>query len=301
MLRCTLAGMICMMMSKKYSNFTEKLYKVRREEFYNIIKNKSYYLLRDLPVEIASQILIPNVTMILSKQKNDGLWNKNKSTKVTYDILSAFKHINILDDLIADDKLKDTLKLIADKYDYDALLIKSLIYGCTSGNDISAINKLIQEIRNKQRENGSWDDTVIGTVHYIEKLINLGVPLDDCTVKKGVAFLFDNLNEKWEGLQNQGQAYSLQTNHVFSTQNRFLEFKSAEKYKEEDVPRSRCYNYLGVMQNTACLKLLLQMGLEDDERVKSALDSIFTIFKNYKGLCYFEIQKKIARANPDFD
>jgi hypothetical protein len=126
--------------------------------------------------------------------------------------------------------------------------------------------------------------------------VNLGTCYEDYSVKRGVAFLFEHLNLDWEGPQGSGRAYGLQTWYVFSSENRDLEFEAAKKYKEEAVPRLICYKHLGIMQNSLCLKLLVQMGLEHDERVETALDSIYAIFKDYDSLCYFKIQKKfIAR------
>ena len=41
------------------------------------------------------------------------------------------------------------------------------------------------------------------------------------------------------------------------------------------------------------LKLLVQMGLEGDERVKSALHNTYLLYKKYNSFCYFKIRKKI--------
>ena len=93
-------------------------------------------------------------------------------------------------------------------------------------------------------------------------------------------------------LQSSDKAYGLQCKYVFSTKNRNLEFEAAKKYNEEMDPRSICYKHLGVMQNCLCLKLLIRIGFEDDERIKSALDNIYSVLKKYNSLCYFKIQKK---------
>jgi len=201
-------------------------------------------------------------------------------------------HVNVLDDLIANKKLINVAEQIADKYDYDSLLIKTTIFGLNDKKDIIEANKLTQNIRNLQSENGSWEETVVATVYHIEKLMNLGVSCDDFSVQKGVAFLFKNLNLNWNGLQSSGKAYGLQVNGVFSTKNRDLEFAAAKNYKEETVPRLICYRHLGIIQNSLCLKSLVQLGLETDERVESALYSIYSIYRDYSSLCYFRIQKK---------
>jgi len=295
LLRYTLAGLIPLMMSEKYSVLIEEFYQEQKSDFDKIMKTKSYFLVRDLPVKIASRILLPEVPKILSMQKSNGLWNN--STRVTYDILSALKHIQILDDLIVRKKLKNVAEQLANKYDYYSLLIKLIIYQQCDKNDFIEIKKLTQDIKSMQNENGSWEDTIVATVYYIEKLVNLGTSYADCSVQKGITFLFEHLNLNWEALQSSGKAYGLESHYVFSTENRDLEFEAAQKYKEELKPRLICYRHLGVMQNSLCLKLLIQMNFEHDERVISALNNIFSVFKNYHSLCYFNIQKKVKPKN----
>ena len=104
LLRCTVAGLIPLMMSEKYSTGAEDYYRSHKADFEKIITDKNYYLLRDLPVDIASRIILPAMETILSRQKNDGLWFN--STKVTYDILSALQNVDVLDGLVTHKKLK---------------------------------------------------------------------------------------------------------------------------------------------------------------------------------------------------
>jgi hypothetical protein len=200
LLRCTLAGLIPLMMSEKYSPFSEDFYRSQKSDFAKIMSHKNYFLIRDLPVDIATRILLPELPVILTKQKSNGLWGN--STKVTYDVLSALKHIGVIEDLIATKKMpQNVADHLLGKYDYHSLLIKSEIYHQIDGNDILEINKMIKEIQSAQRQNGSWEDTIVATVHHVEKLVSLGVAIDDDYVRKGIAFLFDHLNANMEGRQ----------------------------------------------------------------------------------------------------
>ena len=296
LLRCTIAGLIPLMMSEKYSCFTDKFYQPQKNDFDKIIKTKSYFLLRDLPAKVACRILLPEIPQILSKQKNDGLWQN--STKVTYDILSALKFVNVLEDLIANKKMKNVLEKIGDKYDYHSLLMKLLIFNQTNEKDLFEIKKIIQDIKNAQNDDGSWENTVVATVYHIEKLLSLGIMGDDSSIEKGIDFLFKNLNLKWSGLQSSGKAYGLQTSCFFSTENRDLEFEAAKKYYAEFDPKLVCFRHLGVIQNSLCLKLFLKLGFESDERITTALDGLFEIYKKYDSLCYFRVQKKFMLNNP---
>jgi len=293
LLRCTVAGLIPLMMSKKYSCFSEEFYQAQKKEFHNIIKTKNYFLLRDLPVEIASRILLPETTTILSRQKGNGLWQN--STKMTYDILSAFKRTKVLNSLIASKKLQNIAEHLAGEHDYYSLLIKSIIYRCDDENDSAEIKKLAQRIRSAQNEDGSWEDTVLSTTNQLEKLHDLGASLQENSVQKALSFLFQHLNLKWPALQSSGKEYELQSQYVFSTEDRDLEFEAAQKYKDELAPKLICYRHLGIIQNSLTLKLLLQLGLEQDKRVEYALDNIYSIYRTNKSLCYFAIRKNFAK------
>ena len=288
-MRCTLAGLIPLMMSEKYSALTEGFYESQKEEFDKIIENKSYYLIRDLPVPIASRILLPEIPGILARQKSNGLWNN--STKVTHDILSALKHVGVLDDLVAGKKLKDVAEHVADKYDYDSLLVKS-IYLQTDEKDVREINGLIKNIRDTQSENGSWDNTMVATVHHLEKLLSLGVSRDDPSVREGIDFLIAHLNFELKKPQNPSKTNEKQSGIDLLREDRDLEFEATKKYKKEMDPKLVCFRRFGTMQNAICLKFLVKTGLESDERVGATLDNIYSVYKNYNSLCYFNIRKK---------
>jgi hypothetical protein len=277
------------MMSEKYSALTEKFYMAQKEEFDKIIENKSYYLIRDLPVTIASRILVPEIPGIISRQKKNGLWNN--STRVTYDVLSALKHVGVLDDLSASEKLINVAEHVADKYDYESLLAKS-IYRQTDEKDVLEINRLIKYIRDTQSENGSWDNTMVATVYHLEKLLNLGVSRDDPSVHEGIDFLVAHLNFELKRPQNPGKTNMKQTSIDFLKEDRDLEFESTKKYKKEMDPKLVCFRRFGTMQNAICLKLLLKTGRERDERVVATLDNIYSVYKNYNSLCYFRVRKK---------
>lgn len=290
MLRCTIAGLIPLMMSEKYSGYAEEFYLAQKADFDRIMEKKSYYLIRDLPVEIARRILLPEIPGILARQKSNGLWSN--STRVTYDVLSALYHANLLDDLTAGKKLKNVSEHIADKYDHYSLLIKSVIYRQTDEKDICEMSKLIQDIRSLQNENGSWENTMVATVFHMEKLMDLGVRCDDPSVQNGADFIFKQLNFESENTPDTAKSQGPKINSVFSTANSDLEFEATKKFKKEMDPRLVCYRSLGIMQNSLCLKMLVQIGLERDKRVESSLDRTYAVYKKYNSLCSFKIRKK---------
>ena len=184
------------MMSEPYSNSIEEFYQAQKADFDKILETKSYFLIRDLPAEISKRILTPAIPNILLKQKNNGLWAN--STKITYDILSALQHINILNNLITSKKMKNLSENLAERQDYDSLLIKLKIFGQTSANDITEINRHVEDIQKSQLENGSWEGTIVSTVYSIERLVNLGVPCNDQSIKKSYCLPYWTIKLKLE-------------------------------------------------------------------------------------------------------
>ncbi len=214
--------------------------------------------------------------------------------RVTFDILSALKHISALNDLDSNGKMINLREEITDRHDYDSLLLKLKIFGQTNSDDINEISKLIKQTRDMQNSNGSWEGTIISTVYHLEKLVNLEVPGHDKSVTKATDFLINQLNANWKRLQNFREATGLKNQNDFSRQNRILDFEAARKYKKEFDPKSVCYTRLGIIQNSLSLKLLIQLGLEKDDNVKSALDSTYSVYMRYNSLCYFRIRKRIS-------
>ncbi len=100
-----MAGIIPLMMSERYSEFKEHFYLNKKKEFDEIVTKRSYYLIRQLPVDIATRTLGPRIAEVLSRQGRDGLWQR--STKITFDVLMGLRYVGVLDELIKNDRIKD--------------------------------------------------------------------------------------------------------------------------------------------------------------------------------------------------
>jgi hypothetical protein len=290
-LRCTISGLIPLMMSSQYSGHTESFYRDNTKLFTDIIKHESYYVLRKLPVSVAERLLVPVLLSLLSGQKNNGMWKVRDTERITFDILSALKHTNLLDRLISERSLKyNPLDYVKYKYDFYSLLIKSGIYQKTDDNDKSEIAAFIAEIQNTQQDNGSWDNTVVGTVVNIENLLDLGIEKEDVYIQRGIKYLFSNLNNKFEGIHTINP-YGLVAENIFSSSDRIKEFESADKLKPEWIPRKLCFRTMAIIPDTVCLTLFVRMSMEDDKRVQLALDNIYKLYTEYGGLCATNIKQ----------
>lgn len=295
MLRCTVSGLIPLMLTNKYAVHTEPFYSNNTKDFEDIVRHESYYMIRKLPVILAERLLLPEVPSLLRRQKKNGMWKVKDTERITYDILSALKHIGVLARPDSERSPRycplDTLN---GKYDFYSLLIKANIFQQTDETDDHEMATLIADIGSDQKENGSWDDTVIGTVVNIENLLDLGVRQDDTSILHGVDFLFDNLNSELEGIHTTA-SYGLVASHMFTTRDRNAEFASSVKLKPEWIPRSLCFRTLAIITNTVCLTLLVRLGMENDKRVALALDNIYQLYVKYGGLCAHYIKQPFIK------
>ena len=286
MLRCNIAGLIPLMASDKYKDRTDDFYQQHRPAFDDIARHKSFYLLRRLPEQVAYRLLSPALPGMLAKRKTDGLWSK--SERITFDILSAIRHADAGEIAKAPDgPLATTLH---DNRSFYALLIKKDILGVLADTDLAAMDGILSKEKKAQREDGSWEDTVVGTVAHMEALLDLGLQPDDEVIRRGVGFLFTNLNENLPGIHTKDM-YGLVGHSIFTTPDRNAEFEAAQRLKPEWIPRSVCFRTLAILPNAVCLSLLLRLGLEGDERVSRALDSVYDLFAAYGGLCASNIKK----------
>ena len=286
MLRCNVAGLIALMASDRYRDQVGSFYERYRNEFEGILRHKGYYLIRKLPKPVARQLLLPALPDLRSKQRKDGLWNQSERT--TYDILSAIQYTQMTG---VDDGSNGRLAQMLDNNEsFYALLIKRDILGILGDTDRAAIAGLIEKEKEGQAADGSWENTIVGTVSHIEALLDLNLSLSDQEIWHGVEFLFANWNECLPGIHTK-DAYGLIGHSIFTTADRKAEFDAAERLRPEWIPRYTCFRTLAIMQNSVCLSLLIRLGLENDDRVSRALDNLYNLYFTYGGVCAQAISK----------
>lgn len=287
MLRCTVASLIPLMLSDQYSEKADELYADNKSLFEGIIGHDSYYLLRKLPKSLARDLLEPVLPELIAKQKKNGMWKAKDSERVTYDIVSALVYIGLNPET---DLNYNPMETLSKNYSFYSLLIKRLIYKKLSKTDISELHKQITKIKKEQAEDGSWDETVIGTCTAIENLLALGADQSESAIWRGVDYLFTQFNQEIEGLHTAGP-YGLTAHHMFVTLDRNHEFKCAQQLKPEWIPRKPCFHTLAIIPNAICLTLLVRMGYENETRVSAALGNIYELYTKWGGLCATNIKK----------
>lgn len=287
MLRCTAAGLMPILNSRRYASVADALFAEKRAAFDAIIGHKSYYLLKALPRRMARALLLPVLPELKARQQKTGLWRGKDSHKITLDILSALDHAELTEE--AGLAYSPVLSL-RDNHDEYALLIKRLLGAALTPEDTGALLALKQELSAAQGADGSFAQTVTGTVVYLERLLALGTAQDDPVVRRGVAYLLSQRKPTLRGMHT-SEPYCLTAANIFSSENREAEFQAAAALKPEWLPRHVCFHTMAMIPNAVCLSLLVRLGLEDDPGVAAALQSLYALYREHGGFCATDIKK----------
>jgi hypothetical protein len=155
---------------------------------------------------------------------------------------------------------------------------------CPIPSDRSLQEQIVSDIIAGQDREGSWNGTVISTSSHIEKLMELGIGIDDARIRKAVNWLLsmciDDVQRIAKRIDGVVVAHSM-----FSCQDRGAEFRSALAERPGWNPVRGCYFHLPMIQTGAALKVLIQLGFENDKRVIAACDNLLELRQTYGGWC----------------
>jgi hypothetical protein len=250
-------------------------------------------VLREIPPEMLDRFFVDHIPVILNKQNRKGTWKLKEGERITYDILTALQHLGKLPDIRTELKY-DLLSNVKEKDDVYSLLIKKDFFGALSAQDEKRLERYVSTIVITQEEDGSWHNTVIGTAIEISNLLMCGIDQVHPSIARGIGYLFDHLNQTWEGF-HVGEPYGFKSHYMFSSDDRAEEFRIAALLKPEWIPRQVCFNHLAVLQNAFTLNLLVKLGYDKDQRIEFALDNLFEIEQQWGGFCDSDIKKGYIR------
>lgn len=295
MLRCTVAGLMPLMLSEKYGARAGELFDGNRKLFNDIVRHRSYYILRGLPPVIAGELLEPEVPELVERQGKTGMWRGKDAERVSYDILTALSHARLLDGLLAGGGLASPLEALRGQLSYYPVLIRRDIFGQSDDRDSAWLQAFAAEIAERRSGDGSWGGTVVETVYNTERLLSAGKTRADEAVKAGAGYLLGNYRETLPGLHTDGP-YGFVASSMFTSGDREREFAAAERLCPQWIPRAVCFRHLAVIQNSACLMILLRLGLEREPKVEKALDNLAGIYARFGGFCTSDIKKPILEG-----
>ena len=213
------------------------------------------------------------------------MWKIKDSGRISYGVLKALKHSGHLAPLLKEGRFRhDPFQSFRDDDDYYGFVARRNIMDSPLPGDVSLQEQLVSGILSGQDKDGSWNSTVISTSNQIETLVELGFGLDDRRVRKGADWLLGMCAEDvYRESRNVGGV--MVAHHMFSSQDREAEFRSALAERPEWNPVGLCYRHLPMIQTGSALRTLIKLGLENDERVLAGCDNLLELRQTYGGWC----------------
>jgi len=253
-----------------------------------------------MSVEKANAILKPEIPRLIKTQRPSGMWKIKDCRRISYGVLKALKHSEHLSPLLKEDRFRHApFQSFYDGDDYYDLVVRRNIMEAPLPGDTDLQEQLVSDIFAGQDESGHRNGTVISTSSHIEKLMELGIGLDNERVRKSADWLLSMCAEDVCRL-SKNMGGGVVAHNMFSAQDRGAEFKSALAEKPEWKPVGLCYRHLPMIQTGAALKALIKLGLEDDKRVIAACDNLLELRQTYDGWCDTNIRNGlIARQKAE--
>lgn len=284
-MRCSTAAIQALTMHPSYSQRDGVIEKAMKMAEALFRKQLDCILIVYMPVENARAILNPQIPRLIKTQRSTGMWRIKDCRRISYGVLKALKHSEYLAPLLNENGLRhNPFRSFHDANDYYGFAVRRNIMETPLPGDSGLQERLTSGIFAQQDQAGSWNGTVISTSNHIEKLVEMGVDFDDERMQKSADWLLSMCMEDTYRLSKKMGGVVV-AHHMFSSQDRASEFRSALAEKPEWNPVGLCYMHLPMIQTGAALKALISLGLENDERVIAACDNLLELRRTYGGWC----------------
>jgi len=259
--------------------------------------------LLDLSAAEAYEMLVPVIPQFIKAQKATGLWRVKDAEHLSLALLKALDYTNLLG-TVAPQLRCDPCLPFREAGDWYSIAVRRLLQ--EPREDEEAVKaRLLEEIAGRQLEDGSWEHTVVATVHHLEMLAATGLSDTPCFTR-GINFLFTciqpevpSLSRAAEGLP---ESERMLAHDMITSDRRRAEFRSALAYKPYWIPVGACYSHLPMMQTGYALHLLNKTGYENDPRVVKACQNLVDLHERFGGWCQSSIhygllaEKKARKA-----
>lgn len=170
----------------------------------------------------------------------------------------------------------DPYKRFSESSDFYGFLVRRNIIGATLPDDALLQRQLVSQIMAMQREDGSWEGTVVMTSLQIECLLELGLNADEAYITKGAAWIFSQFRESIERRRPEA-SWGVFVQNVFTSEDCGAEFRGALEEIPKEDPKHGCFMSLPLIQTALALRVLVCLGFENDKRVLNAYESLFEV------------------------
>jgi hypothetical protein len=235
--------------------------------------------LLDLSSADALELLSPEIPRFIKAQKSTGLWRSKNTRAITYSLLKALAHTGLHDTVVRQLR-HDPYQPFREADDWYGIAVRCQLLQQPHLGEAIVKDRLRREIAGQQQSDGSWEHTVVATVHYLEILMEAGLS-NSQSFASGIDFLFASLQPD---VVQQASAQTL-AHQMFTSVDRRAEFRGAERYKPHWTPANACYCHLPMMQTGCALRLLNTAGYEEDPRVLQACQNLVGLYDRFGGWC----------------
>ena len=170
----------------------------------------------------------------------------------------------------------DPYKRFSESSDFYGFLVRRNIIGAMLPDDALLQRRLVSQITEMQREDGSWEETVVMTSLQMERLLELGLNINEACIKKGASWIFNQFRESIERRRPK-DSWGVFVQNVFTSEDCGAEFRSALEEMPEEEPKHGCFMSLPLIQTALALRVLVSLGFENDSRVLNSYESLLDI------------------------
>lgn len=283
-MRCNNAAVIALVTSREFGKIRWVRETARQYAARLYTKDGDASGLIDLsPVE-ARDLLQPAIPRLIKTQKSSGLWRTKNAHEISFYLLKALAHARLLDGLTPQLR-QDPFRPFRDCEDWYGIAVREQILKSPRPDEGAVKRRLLKAIAAHQRKDGSWEGTVMGTMHRLKILLQTGL-VDTGAFSQGVCYLFSCLQPVLRHrIRNAKVAHDM-----FTSSDRKAEHLTAVKYYPQWIPHPECYRHLPVIQTGHALRLLNRSHYANDPRVLRACRNLFELHKRFGGWCVTNIR-----------
>lgn len=247
--------------------------------------------LLDLPPAKARELLLPAIPRIIKTQKRDGYWRTKNARAISYTLLKALARTELQDNVLPQLR-HDPYQAFRDADDWYGIAVRTQLLHASRADEQAVQQRVLQEIAGGQQYDGSWEHTVMGSVHHLAMLAEAGLTASPC-FQRGIDYLFACIETDVRHLHS-GQVVA---HNMITAEPRESEFGSTLAHKPHWLPHIACHSHLPLVQTGCALRLLNKTGYADDPRVLQACRNLVAMYERFGGWCTTNIHRGLLAEN----
>jgi hypothetical protein len=263
-LRCDEAVLAAMLIHPRHGK--ERHFVHRGAE---MVKQGNWAFAVHLPRKAAGDALMESAPAIAAKQQRSGLWSRSNGDHLSFAILRALTHADVLVPLKAGGQLRyDPVGPFARGTDFYGLVVRDEIMRQPLPGDGRLRGALQKQCLSEQRPDGSWGGVVSATALQVERLLDLGLRAASPALGRAAAWMLGQSRS----VNRRGKAAgTIELKDMITTDSR-EEFSRARELLPHPKLAQSCFPAL--LPTGLALQVLVRLGLHRDARVKRAYDSL---------------------------